>query len=333
LPGGNSVVNPRNSYYNEKVGFIENNYWRKAMLDPKKQSSTTITHRVEIREEGVKLKDFLRDGYGISSRLLSKMKKNRQILMNGDYAPYHTRIYRGDEIEMHFEENPNEYPAVPMDLEIVYEDLDLLIINKKPGVVTHPTRGHHEDTLTNGVVDYFQRIGLRMKVRFVNRLDMNTSGLLIVAKNPFAHFDLMKQMQQDQVIKHYLTWVRGDVDKKQGEITSRIFNPEDSEGRRVIDPRGQASKTGYEVVTRQSQQTLLKVRLYTGRTHQIRVHLASIGYPIIGDTLYGNESEGRERFPRQALHAYQLEFFQPRYRTKLQVQADLPADMKSLYEK
>ncbi len=302
------------------------------MLDPKKQSSVTITHRVEIPEEGAKLKDFLRDVYGISSRLLSKMKKNRQILMNGDYAPYHTRVYRGDEIEMHFDEDPNEYPAVSMDLEIAYEDLDLLIINKKPGVVTHPTRGHHQDTLTNGVVEYFQRIGLKMKVRFVNRLDMNTSGLLIVAKNPFAHFDLMKQMQEDQVIKHYLTWVRGEVKREQGIIDGKIYNPEHSEGRRIIDPRGQASKTGYEVLATQQNRTLLKVRLYTGRTHQIRVHLASIGHPIIGDTLYGNGSDDAEGFPRQALHAYQLEFFQPRYRRKLQVQAGMPADMKSLYE-
>ncbi|NBG87046.1 RluA family pseudouridine synthase [Isachenkonia alkalipeptolytica] len=298
------------------------------MLDPKKQSATTITHIVEISEEGGTLKDFLRDRYGISSRLLSKMKKKRQILMNGEYAPYHTRIYRGDQIEMNFEEDPNSYPSVPMNLEIAYEDLDLLIINKKPGIVTHPTQGHHKDTLTNGVVDYFQRIGLNMKVRFVNRLDMNTSGLLVIAKNPFAHFDLMKQMQEDQVTKSYLTWVHGKVKEDQGMIEEPIYNPEDSGGRRIIDSRGQISKTGYRVLRRKENRTLLNVRLYTGRTHQIRVHLGSIGHPIIGDTLYGDE--GEESFPRQALHAFSLEFFQPRYRKKIQVEAPMPKDMEAL---
>ncbi len=305
------------------------------MLDPNKQSSTTITHIVEVNEEGSSLKDFLRDHYGISSRLLSKMKKNQQIRMNGKYAPYHTRVYRGDKIEMNFEEDPNAYPRVPMNLEIAYEDLDLLILNKQPGIVTHPTRGHHEDTLTNGVVDYFQRIGLNMKIRFVNRLDMNTSGLLIVAKNPFAHFDLMKQMQEDLVTKYYLTWVHGEVDKDRGSIEGRIFNPEGSEGRRVIDPKGQASKTGYEVLERKKDRTLLRVRLYTGRTHQIRVHLCSMGHPIMGDTLYCHRKSPREeekKFPRQALHAYQLEFYQPRYRTKLRVKASMPKDMESLFQ-
>ncbi len=298
------------------------------MLDPNKQSATTITHIVEISEEGGILKDFLRDRYGISSRLLSKMKKRRQILMNGAYAPYHTRIYRGDEIEMNFEEDPNDYPGVSMNLEIAYEDLDLLVINKKPGIVTHPTQGHHKDTLINGVVEYFRRIGLPMKVRFVNRLDMNTSGLIVVAKNPFAHFDLMKQMQEDQVIKTYLTWVHGRVKKDQGEIREPIYNPEDSGGRRIIDSRGQPSKTGYQVVCRKENRSLLKVRLYTGRTHQIRVHLGFIGHPIIGDTLYGDERE--ERFPRQALHAFGLEFYQPRYRKKIQVEAPMPEDMETL---
>ena len=305
------------------------------MLDTSKQSSTTITHIIEISEEGCSLKDFLRDHYGISSRLLSKMKKSRQIRMNGQYAPYHTQVYRGDEIEMNFEEQPNAYPPVPMDLEIAYEDLDLLLLNKKPGVVTHPTRGYHEDTLTNGVVDYFQQIGLNMKIRFVNRLDMNTSGLLIVAKNPFAHFDLMKQMQENLVVKHYLTWVHGVVERDHGVIEGPIFNPEGSEGRRIVDARGQESKTGYKVLERKKERTLLKVRLYTGRTHQIRVHLSSLGHPIIGDTLYcdpKNQDIEEKNFPRQALHAYELEFFQPRYRTKLQVKASMPKDMKNLYE-
>ena len=305
------------------------------MLDPNKQSSTTITHIIEVNEEGTSLKDFLRDHYGISSRLLSKMKKSRQILMNGQYAPYHTQVYRGDEIEMNFEEDPNAYPRVPMDLEIVYEDLDLLIINKKPGIVTHPTRGHHEDTLTNGVVDHFHGIGLNMKVRFVNRLDMNTSGLLIIAKNPFAHFDLMKQMQEDQVIKRYVTWVHGKVKKDQGLIEGRIYNPMNSEGRRIIDPKGQMAKTGYEVIERKSDKTLLKVRLYTGRTHQIRVHLSSLGHPIIGDTLYCNDKDiidEEKGFPRQALHACELEFLQPRYGTEVKVEASMPKDMKSLFK-
>ncbi len=279
------------------------------MLAKDKQRASVIVHRVEPLEEGEKLKIFLRDNYGISTRLLNKIKKGRQIMINGRYAKYHHILKEGEEITIDMKENPNDYEAIPMDLDIVYEDLDLMIINKPPGIVVHPTKGTRGPTLINGIVGKFIDQDLSMKVRFVNRLDMDTSGLLIVAKNPFAHFDMMKQMKEGDVEKKYLTWVHGNVKNDHGVIDQPIYNPENSQGRRIIHEKGQISKTGYMVLERLKERTLMEVRLFTGRTHQIRVHLASIGHPIIGDSLYG---EGTDGFPRQALHAYSLEFYQPR---------------------
>ncbi|MEG0301660.1 RluA family pseudouridine synthase, partial [Cetobacterium sp.] len=167
--------------------------------------------------------------------------------------------------------------------------------------------------------------------RFVNRLDMNTSGLVIVAKNAYAHHVLSKDMSDDKVAKKYITVVKGIVKDDEGTINQPIYRDDEDCIKRVVDERGQASITHYKVLKRLNDATLLEVKLETGRTHQIRVHMNFIGHGIIGDELYGYVDENL--INRQALHAYSLEFMQPRTKENLEFKVEIPHDMKELIEK
>ena len=205
------------------------------------------------------------------------------------------------------------------------------MVNKPPFMVVHPTKSHCDNTVANGVTYYINEKKENVKIRFVNRLDMNTSGLVIVAKNAYAHHALSNDMSLDNVEKVYIAVVKGVVKKDSGTINLPIFRPSEDSIKRVVDDKGQASITHYEVLERLNDATVLKLRLETGRTHQIRVHLSHIGYGIIGDELYGYVDENL--INRQALHAYSLKFKQPRTKENLEFKADLPEDMKNLIEK
>ena len=173
--------------------------------------------------------------------------------------------------------------------------------------------------------------GEDVKIRFVNRLDMNTSGLVIVAKNPFAQHVLSSEMKDDDFEKKYITVVKGIIEEDEGTINQPIYRPTDDSVKRVVDERGQESITHYKVIERLNDATIVEVKLETGRTHQIRVHMAHIGHPIIGDELYGFVDENLIK--RQALHAYSLKFRQPRTKELLEFKADIPEDMKMLIQK
>ena len=173
--------------------------------------------------------------------------------------------------------------------------------------------------------------GEDVKIRFVNRLDMNTSGLVIVAKNPYAQFVLSSDMKEDKVEKMYIAVVKGVVKEDRGTINAPIYRPTEDSVKRIVHVDGQPSITHYEVVERLNDATVLKLRLETGRTHQIRVHLNHIGHGIIGDELYGYVDENL--INRQALHAYSLKFKQPRTKENLEFEAQLPKDMEELIKK
>jgi len=228
------------------------------------------------------------------------------------------------------EESQNIEPE-KMDLDIVYEDEDIIVINKKPYMVVHPTKSHFNGTLSNGVMYYFKETGQNSIVRLVSRLDMNTSGLIIIAKNQFAHMKLSKEMREEHFQKRYLALVHGNLKEREGTINKPIYRESDDVIKRVVDPRGQESITHYKVLERYENADLVECLLETGRTHQIRVHLSYLGNPIYGDFLYGEEED--ELIPRQALHAYGLDFYSPRTREKLSLRAEMPEDMKELIEK
>ena len=246
------------------------------------------------------------------------------------YEKYHQLVKEGDIVKAVIKEEPSEFEGENLPLEIIYEDIDIIIVNKKAGVVTHPTKRHPTSTIANAAQYYLNKKGIYCKIRFINRLDRETSGLLMIAKNPYAHHVLSEQMQNNQVEKKYIAFVEGVIEKDFDTINKPIYRPTFESIKRTVDPRGQDSITKYRVLKRYTNATKIEVELITGRTHQIRVHMDSIGHPLIGDNLYGISSE---LIDRQALHASYLKFYQPRFDELVKIVGDLPEDLKALEDK
>ena len=282
-------------------------------------------------DEDMTLKEVLLDKLNFSVRSLSKMKREQSVLVNGEFKKPSTKVKKGDLIEVKIDEDIANFEPQDLNLDIIYDDFDIIMVNKPPFMVVHPTKSHYDNTIANGVTDYIIKKDEKVKVRFVNRLDMNTSGLVIVAKNAYAHHTLSQDMSNDKVEKTYITVVKGILENDEGTINQPIYRPTDDSIKRVVDEKGQESITHYKVVERLNDATVLKVKLETGRTHQIRVHMNHIGHGIIGDELYGYVDENL--INRQALHAYMLEFNQPRTKEILNFKAEIPKDINELIEK
>jgi 23S rRNA pseudouridine1911/1915/1917 synthase len=239
---------------------------------------------------------------------------------------------------------PLELVPEPMDLDIIFEDADLIAINKPPGLVVHPAAGHHTGTLVHGLLHHcldLAGIGGRLRPGIVHRLDMDTSGVLLVAKSDLAHRRLVAFFASGRVEKRYLTLVHGRPPKR-GESQSPIGrHPKDRKRMAGDAPRGKPAHTAWRVVEHLPQQvSLLRVAIATGRTHQIRVHMAEAGYPVLGDRVYGGRRfrRGLEAGPgralkaanRQMLHAVRLSLVHPISRETLDLWAPLPADFRAV---
>ena len=223
------------------------------------------------------------------------------------------------------EENDNIVP-VKMNLDILFEDDCLLILGKPAGIAVHPSILHFDDSMSNGVRYYFDLIGLKKKIRPVNRLDLNTSGIIVFAKNEYIQECLIRQMNENQFKKEYIAIVSGILDKKVGTINLPIARKENSIIERCVSPNGKTAITHYEVLKEFSDAiSIVKCSLQTGRTHQIRVHFMEIGHPLIGDSLYGSKSS---IINRQALHCNHISFIHPITHKTLSIDCELPLDMK-----
>jgi 23S rRNA pseudouridine1911/1915/1917 synthase len=225
--------------------------------------------------------------------------------------------------------------AFPLD--IIYEDADLLVINKAPGMVVHPAPGHYEDTLVNALVARYpelQQAEGDMRPGIVHRLDRDTSGLLIVAKNVQTQAALIEMMKQHAVVKRYLTLVEGVVALDQGSIDAPIGrDPRNRQQMAITAKESREARTHFRVLQRFARHTLLLIQLETGRTHQIRVHLQAIGHPVVGDTVYGSKNARKGiALHRQFLHACQLELTHPTTGEKLVLEAPLPDDLQTILE-
>ena len=282
-------------------------------------------------EEELTLKEVLLDKLNFSVRSISKMKREQSVFVNGVFKKPSTKLKKGDLIEVKIEEEMANFEPQNLNLNILYDDFDIIMVNKPPFMVVHPTKSHFDNTIANGITYYIKEKNEKVKVRFVNRLDMNTSGLVIVAKNAYAHHTLSVDMGNDAVEKKYITVVKGIIENDEGTINEPIYRPTEDSIKRIVDEKGQASITHYKVLERLNDATVVEVKLETGRTHQIRVHMSHIGHGIIGDELYGYVDESL--INRQALHAYSLSFNQPRTKENLEFKAELPNDIKNLIEK
>lgn len=285
--------------------------------------------KVELQEDCIKLGEYLRYNIEFSSRFIKKSARGGRIKVNNEKVTLSYELKNNDIIEIQLDKD-EEQNIIPekMDLNIVYEDEDIVVINKPKGMVVHPTKTHLNGTLSNGLLYYFKEKNEKSIVRLVNRLDMDTTGLVLVAKNAFSHMILARDMQKNKFQKSYLAVVHGNMKEKCGTIDKPIYRVGEGTIKRIIDERGQKSVTNFEVIERYNQADLVKLTLETGRTHQIRVHLSSIGHPIFGDVLYGKEES--EFIDRQALHAFRLEFPHPTKRKIIKLESELPSDMNEL---
>ena len=281
----------------------------------------------KIKNNTQTINSTLQNELKISSRLLYKLIKLNKIELN--HKPCDTRKTGtfGDTITINFdyeEDNSNIIPT-KMNLNIIFEDDWLLVVNKPAGIAIHPSVLHYSDSLCNGIKFYFDKIGLKKKIRPVNRLDLNTSGLVVFAKCEYIQECLINQMKNNQFKKEYLAICNGFFDKKSGTINLPIARKENSIIERCISENGQTAITHYEVLKEFDNYSLVKCSLETGRTHQIRVHMSAIGHPLLGDSLYGSISD---LINRQALHCFNLQFIHPVYNNDLNFWGDLPNDFK-----
>lgn len=281
----------------------------------------------QCKEEN-KLKSELLDKMNISVRMLCSIKKEKSVTVNGKYVPMHTMVCGTDIIKIELPHESNEYEAQQMGIEVLYEDFDLLVVEKPFGMVVHPTRNHLENTMLNALKYYFDENGIKSKVRFVNRLDRDTSGILIVAKNAYAHSVLTKDTSMWEMHKKYIAVVEGKLDES-GTIRLPIIKSEDGI-RRMVDENGQECVTHYRTVASNERASFVELELETGRTHQIRVHMSAMGHPIFGDELYGGNMDFIER---QALHCIELGFYSPRLEKEIRVKTKLHDDITELLMK
>lgn len=275
------------------------------------------------------INQILKQELHLSSRLLQKLINLKHIYLNNNIVDTRSSVNLNDviSVDLDFDEESENIVPQKMNLNIVYEDDAVLIINKPPKIAIHPSILHYNDSLANGVKYYFDKIGLHRKIRPVNRLDFNTSGLVLFAKNQYIQECLISQMKNHTFCKEYIAAVSGKFKEKSGIINLPIARKENSIIERCISEAGQQAITHYEVLQDFTDISVVKCILETGRTHQIRLHMSAIGHPLIGDSLYGITSNFIDR---QALHSSKISFIHPISKEHMSFECSLPEDIQRL---
>jgi len=290
----------------------------------------TIQFVVPENEAKIRLDRFLANKLPEYSRSrLQQLVRTGFVRLNGATTRPRHLVRSGDKIELTeapLEKIDNQPEPIP--LEVLFEDKDIIVINKPPGLVVHPGAGHRQHTLVNALLSHcptLSGIGGKERPGIVHRLDKETSGCLVVAKNDGAHRELSRQFAERSVEKIYLALVAGKLRKDAGVIEEKIGrHPVHRQRMSVASARGRPAKTDYRVVCSGDQASLVECRLYSGRTHQIRVHLHHLGHPVLGDKVYA--AHLAKNFPRHMLHAWKLGFRDPRSGDSKSFEAPLPDD-------
>ncbi|WP_018133244.1 RluA family pseudouridine synthase [Effusibacillus pohliae] len=299
------------------------------MVDDRLQEIAALC--VQPEDDGKMVRQLIRDRLGISRSLLRKIVAAQGVRVNGQPVYITWRVRAGDELRLLGLPECSEF-ILPeeMPLEIVYEDADLAVVNKPAGLVVHPTKGYTAGTLANGMVHHWRQAGETARFRPVHRLDKNTTGLLVIGKNQFAHQKLSEQLRQRLFRREYLAVVHGNLQRQKLTIEAPILKKQ-GDPQRIVAEQGQPAITFVTVEQQLANATVIRLQLETGRTHQIRVHMRHIGHPLFGDDLYGiGQPDG---IGRQALHAAVLGFRHPRDGRWVEWEAEMPEDMRQLIER
>ncbi len=290
-----------------------------------------LTLTVAPHQEGKDVNTLLRRQLGLSAGAVRRAKGLPDgILLDGEPVFTTARVRVGQILSVAVGDpaGSEQIQPVPGPLDILYEDQDLLVVNKAGGIPVHPSQGHHGDTLANFLMEYYEKNGLIAAFHPVNRLDRGTSGLMAVAKHAHAHEVLQGQLQRGELSRTYLAVCQGVPDPPAGIIEAPIGRAEGSILKRVVTPQGAFARTHYQVLDTGRGRSLVKLRLDTGRTHQIRVHLAHLGCPLTGDFLYGEETA--ELPGRFALHSASIRLLQPVTGEEIALEAPLPPELAAL---
>ena len=285
-------------------------------------------------QDGQEVNTLLRRTLGLSGTVLRRVKWLEDgITLDGVRVNVRVRVQAGQTLSVRLTDPAPTSGVTPAEgpLDIVYEDADLAVLNKAPGVLVHPGHGHFDDTLGNFLMWHYRENGDESDFHPVHRLDKGTSGLLVVAKHAHGQEKLKKQLHTDQFRRVYLAVCDGAPPERKGTVDAPIGPVEGSLTARQVRPDGRPARTHYQVLETRGSRTLVELELETGRTHQIRVHMAHIGCSLTGDFLYGTEN--RALIGRPALHSARLEFIHPITGERLRFSAPLPEDMQKLIEK
>lgn len=284
-----------------------------------------------------RLDSYIANNTQLSRVAVQRMIEEEKILVNGKKIKSSYKTQLNDEISIE-EEQPKEVNLIAQDipLDIIYEDKDIIVINKPKGLVVHPANGNPDGTLVNAIMaickDSLSGIGGEIRPGIVHRLDKDTSGLLIVAKKDEAHIKMSEQIKNRQVKKKYIALVRGIVAEDEATINMPIGRSTRDRKKMAVTKTGKEAITHFKVLKRYDKYTLLEIKIDTGRTHQIRVHMSEIGYPVVGDTVYSN---GKNEFgvSGQMLHAKSLEFKHPITGKQMYLEAPLPQYFEEVLKK
>ena len=290
-----------------------------------------VSLTVPPERAGQKVDTLLRKELGLSGTVIRRIKWLEDgILLDGERVFTSRRVEPGQVLTVRLSDPERRSGVVPAPgpLDIVYEDGDMLVLNKAPGVLVHPGAGHFSDTIGNFLLDYYDRTGVEADFHPVHRLDKGTSGLMVVAKHPHAQEVLKNQLHTAEFRRIYLAVCLGGPAEEAGTVDAPIGMAEGSIVARAVRPDGLPARTHYRVLERRGDRALVRLALETGRTHQIRVHMAYLGCPLAGDFLYGTED--KDLIPRPALHSSELTVRQPVTGETFTFTCPLPADMARL---